>query len=125
MPLVRVHIPQGHSDETKERLWRALKDAVDETLSPGGKSADPRVTKYEYVSIAEAYAPVGAGLPTVTVDLRPGRPPERKAALARAVGEAFRETLDIDPSDIYLLFRETPASDHYCGGEPLPEWQPS
>ncbi len=124
MPLVRVQIPQGHTDETKQKLWQALKGAVDETLSPGGKSADPRVSKYEYVSITEAYAAIGAGVPTVTVDLRPGRPAERKAALARAIGQAFQEIMDIAPAEVYLLFREAPASEHYCGGEPLPEWQP-
>ena len=27
--------------------------------------------------------------------------------------------------DIYLLFRETPAENHYCGGAPLPDWVPA
>ncbi len=125
MPLVRVEIPHGHSDGVKKALWTNLKAAIDRALSPGGKSADPRVTKYEYVSISEVYAEVGAGAPTGTVDLWPGREAERKAALATAVGEVFSETMGIDPGDVYLLFREEPASEHFCGGKPLPEWEPS
>lgn len=117
MPLVRADIPQGYSDETKKKLRGAIKEAINKAL-------DPKVTKFIYVAIREAYAEIGDGAPSVTIDLRPGREARRKAALARLIGGAFAETLNVDPRDLYLLFRETPASDHYCGGAPLPEWRP-
>ncbi len=31
----------------------------------------------------------------------------------------------IAAEDIYLLFRETPAENHTCGGTPLPNWVPA
>lgn len=117
MPLVRVDIPTGRSDEVKSRLKEAIKAAIIEAL-------DPKITKYVYVGIREVFAELGDGVPSATVDLRPGREVERKAALARGISAALSEALGSKPEDLYLLFRETPAADHYCGGEPLPEWRP-
>ncbi len=31
----------------------------------------------------------------------------------------------IAAENIYLLFRGTPAENHYCGGTPLPNWVPA
>jgi phenylpyruvate tautomerase PptA (4-oxalocrotonate tautomerase family) len=117
MPVVRVDIPEGHSAETKSALKGAIKDAIVETL-------DPKIPKYIYLSIRDAYGEVGDGLPLVTVDLRPGREAGRKAALVEMLDKAFLDILGIRPDDLYVLFRETPASEHYCGGQPLPDWKP-
>ena len=118
MPVVRADVPRGYSDERKEALRQAIKGAIIEALSP-------KETKYIYVAVREVFAPVGDGAPTVTVDLRPGRETERKAALARGIAGAFAATLGIEAREIYLLFRENPAENHYCGGEPLPAWVPA
>lgn len=117
MPVVQVDIPHGHSDETKSALKKAMKEAIIATI-------DPKVTKFIYIAIRDVYAELGDGAPTVTVDLRPGRETERKAQLATALAQALSDALGSRPEDLYLLLRETPASDHYCGGQPLPEWQP-
>jgi phenylpyruvate tautomerase PptA (4-oxalocrotonate tautomerase family) len=117
MPVVRVDIPHGHSNDTKAALKEAIRDAIITTI-------DPKITKYIYIAIRDAYAEFGDGAPLITVDLRPGRETERKAALAESLSKAFTEALGNRPEDLYLLFRETPASQHYCGGQPLPDWQP-
>ncbi len=117
MPIVQVTIPQGHSHAQKEEIRSAVKAAISEAL-------DPKVTKFIYVSVFEAQASIGDGAPTITVDLRPGRETERKAALAEGIAKAFSTTLGIDGEDVYLLLREAEAANHYAGGEPLPEWQP-
>ena len=85
----------------------------------------PVETKYDYVAIREAYGEIGDGLPLVEVDLRPGREPERKKALVDAIAGLLNETLNVDPIDLYVLFRETPAENHYTGGTPLPAWVPA
>ncbi len=117
MPLVRADIPHGHSAETKQLLRQAIKEAIN-------RAVDPKMTKYIYVAIREVKAETGDGAPSVTVDLRPGREMACEAALAGFIGDAFAKTLGGDSGDVYLLFRETPASDHYCGGQPLPDWKP-
>ncbi len=118
MPIVRADLPAGYDDAKKEAIRAAIKAAIIEALAP-------KETKYIYVALRDVFAPEGDGAPTVTVDLRPGREVARKAALAKAISGAFAEAAGTDPKDIYLLFRETRAADHYCGGEPLPEWVPA
>ena len=118
MPIVRADIPHGFSDDEKEGLRAAIKDAIVKALAP-------KETKYIYVAIREVFAKAGDGAPTVTVDLRPGRETERKDALARAIAATFTEAAGIEASDVYLLFRETAAANHYCGGTPLADWVPA
>ncbi len=117
MPVVQVDIPHGHSDRTKADLKKAIKDAIISTI-------DPKITKYIYITIRDAYAEFGDGAPLLTVDLRPGRETEQKAALAERLSTAFTEVLGSHPDDLYVLLRETPASAHFCGGTPLPDWKP-
>ncbi len=77
------------------------------------------------MALREVFAPLGVGAPTVTVDLRPGRESARKAALAQAIAEAMQTAAGIAAVDVYLLFRETPAENHTCGGTPLANWVPA
>lgn len=118
MPIVRVELPEGVTTEQKQATRDAVKAAVLKTLAP-------KETKYDYVAVREVFAEMGDGVPAVTVDLRPGRETERKAALAQAVAAALNETVGAKPEDIYVLFRENPAENHYCGGTPLAPWVPA
>ena len=118
MPVVRIEVPEGTSTEIKRRIRVAVKEAVLRTLAP-------KEAKYDYVAVREAFGEIGDGLPLVTVDLRPGREPERKKALVDAIAEALKGELGVDPSDLYVLFRENPAENHYTGGAPLPAWVPA
>ena len=118
MPLIRVVVPEGTSPEKKDNIRTNIKEAVLRTLAP-------KETKYDYVSISEAFGVVGDGLPVVDVDLRPGRSPERKKALVDEISRILLEELNIKENDIYVLFRENPAENHYTGGTPLPEWKPA
>jgi len=118
MPIVRVELPQGFSDDKKGEVRQAVKSAVLKTLAP-------KEAKYDYVAIQDVFAEPGDGAPVVTVDLRPGRDEERKEALVRAIADALADTVGYKPEDLYVLFRENPAPNHYCGGSPLPEWVPA
>jgi phenylpyruvate tautomerase PptA (4-oxalocrotonate tautomerase family) len=118
MPVVRVELPPGFSDEKKARTRQAVKAAVLKTLAP-------KEARYDYVAIREVWGEIGDGVPVVTVDLRPGREEERKAALAESIAESLEAVLGIKGQDVYVLFRETAAGNHYCGGKPLPEWVPA
>ena len=73
----------------------------------------------------EVFGEIGDGVPLVTVDLRPGREPARKKALVDAIAALLKAELNVDARDVYVLFRETPAANHYTGGEPLPPWVPA
>jgi phenylpyruvate tautomerase PptA (4-oxalocrotonate tautomerase family) len=118
MPIIRVTVPEGTELLKKDLIRTEIKAAVLRTLAP-------KETKYDYVSVSEAHGVIGDGLPVVDVDLRPGRGPERKKALVDAIARILFDTLSIDPKDIYVLFRENIAENHYTGGSPLPEWKPA
>ena len=118
MPLIRIDVPEGTETEKKQIIHKKVREVVLRTLAP-------KQVKYDYVSIREAFGIIGDGLPVIEVDLRPGREPERKKGLVDGIAEVLNETMDVQPEDIYCIFRETPASDHYTGGEPLPEWVPA
>ncbi len=118
MPIVRVELPHGFTDEKKGQVRLAVKAAVLKTLAP-------KETKYDYVAIREVFGEIGDGVPVVTVDLRPGREQERKAALAQAIAEALGATVGIAAEDVYVLYRENVAANHFCGGTPLAEWVPA
>lgn len=115
MPIVRVELPYGFSEAKKAQARQAVKAAVLKTLAP-------KEAKYDYVAIREVFGEIGDGVPVVTVDLRPGREQERKAALAESIGRSLEAVLGIEARDVYVLFRETVAANHYCGGKSLPEW---
>ena len=118
MPVIRLEVPSGTPATTQEAVRVAVKAAVLKTLAP-------KQTKYDYVAVREVVAEIGDGVPLVEIDLRPGREPERKEALVDAIAEILNDTMGVDAADIYVVFRENPAENHYCGGEPLPPWVPA
>ncbi len=118
MPVVRVEVPEGTPAETKRDIRNKVKQAVLDTLAP-------KETKYDYVAVREVTGEIGDGVPIVTVDLRPGRAAERKAALAHAIAAVLNQTMGIAAEDVYVLYRENPAENHYCGGTPLLAWVPA
>jgi phenylpyruvate tautomerase PptA (4-oxalocrotonate tautomerase family) len=118
MPVIRIEVPEGTSQDTKRRIREGVKQAVLDTLAP-------KETKYDYVAVREVFGEIGDGVPLITVDLRPGREPERKKALVDAIAGLLKIELNIEARDVYVLYRENPAENHYTGGEPLPPWVPA
>ena len=118
MPVIRVEVPIGTPADTQKSIRTAVKAAVLETLAP-------KETKYDYVAVREVIGELGDGVPLVEVDLRPGREPERKKALVDAIADILNDTMGVAATDVYVLFRENPAENHYCGGRPLAPWVPA
>ena len=118
MPLIRIDVQEGVSRDIKKQIHSKVREVVLKTLAP-------KEVKYDYVSIRESFGFTGDGLPVIDVDLRPGRDTRRKKALVDGISEVLIETLNVSREDVYCLFREIPAHNHYTGGEPLPEWVPS
>ena len=118
MPVIRVEVPVGTPADTQKTIRTEVKAAVLRTLAP-------KQTKYDYVAVREVTAEIGDGVPLVEIDLRPGREPARKKALVDAIADILNETMAVAPADIYVVFRENPAENHYCGGTPLPPWVPA
>ena len=118
MPVIRIEVPEGTEHKTKQRIRDGVKQAVLDTLAP-------KETKYDYVAVREVFGEIGDGVPLVTVDLRPGRGADRKKALVDAIAALLKIELNVAAKDIYVLFRENSAENHYAGGEPLAAWSPA
>ena len=102
--------PQGHGMDVDDEGFVYLGQDTVRKYDPG---------------TGEVVAEIGDGVPLVEIDLRPGREPERKKALVDAIAEILNDTMGVDAADIYVVFRENPAENHYCGGTPLPPWVPA
>lgn len=118
MPVVRIDLPEQTDHAARAVIRDGVKAAVLKTLAP-------KETKYDYVAVREAFGEIGDGLPFVEVHLRPGREAARKKALFDAIAEVLGDELGILPEDLYVLFVETEAANHYAGGAPLAEWAPA
>ncbi len=121
MPIVRVDVPEGCSNEIKDELRQEIKMAIDRIIDPGQGGRHPETRKWIYVSVREAYGRIGDGLPTVTIDTRPGRKQQQKLELANAICDIFQKLLGT--RDVYVLLRSTEAADHIGAGTSLPEWK--
>jgi len=64
-------------------------------------------------------------MPIIQCDIREGRTPEQKRALAEAITRVVHETIDAPVEYIYVLIRETPGYHHVKAGKPLPDWTPA
>ncbi|MFQ5521346.1 MAG: 4-oxalocrotonate tautomerase family protein [Candidatus Methylomirabilia bacterium] len=62
-------------------------------------------------------------MPIIQCDIREGRTPEQKHALAEAITEAVMRSINAPKEFIYVLIRETPGFNHYKAGEHLPTFK--
>ena len=62
-------------------------------------------------------------MPVIQCDIREGRTPAQKQAMAEAITRAVHETIDAPVEYIYVLIRETPGAHHVKAGRTLPEFQ--
>ena len=86
MPLIRIDLPEGVSNDDKEKIQKKVREVVLKTLAP-------KQVRYDYVSIRESFGIIGDGLPVVDVDLRPGREPERKKGLVDGISSVLKDIL--------------------------------
>lgn len=61
-------------------------------------------------------------MPVIQCDIRAGRSPEQKQALAEGITQVVHKTIGSPVEYIYVLIRETPGAQHYQGGAFLPEY---
>jgi len=61
-------------------------------------------------------------MPVIQCDIRQGRTPEQKQAMAEAITRAVHETIGAPIEYIYVLIRESPGVNHVKAGKSLPEY---
>lgn len=63
-------------------------------------------------------------MPVIQCDIREGRSPEQKEAMAQAITQAVHETIGAPIDYIYVLIREMPGAHHVKAGQALPDYSP-
>jgi hypothetical protein len=101
MPIVRVDVPHHVSNEIKDDLRAGIRDTINTALDPGQQGRHPEACEWIYVSITEAYDKMGDGLPTVTIDTRPGCAREKNDMVARLIRDVFDKVMGT--RDVYVL----------------------
>lgn len=61
-------------------------------------------------------------MPVIQCDIREGRTPEQKEALAQEITRVVHETIGAPLEYIYVLIRETPGAHHVKAGHALPDY---
>lgn len=110
MPIVMLHVTEGHSAARKAALLEASSQAVEASL--GAPLSGIRILmqelKPENVMLA---GQAGAMLVQYHVSLIEGRPPERKAALIAALNGAACLTLGVTGNQVRVTVLDVPKTD--------------
>lgn len=112
MPIIRVDIPEGQSQETKQVLYDAIYDGI----------ATSWADEHIWITLAEKFSPPGDQQVLMTVDLRPGRGDEeaRLRLLFDKLQPTFEKTIGTTSEDMIILIRDFPQEACLSGGAPLP-----
>jgi phenylpyruvate tautomerase PptA (4-oxalocrotonate tautomerase family) len=123
MPYARLEIPAGRSAAAKHALLEAVDAALVDVLGVPPRDAFLRLFEY---TAENALLPArhGPAFTFVEIQLFPGRRPETKARLYRALVDALA-ALGIPPADITIALIEiAPADWGIAGGRPAAEIDP-
>jgi phenylpyruvate tautomerase PptA (4-oxalocrotonate tautomerase family) len=126
MPYLHFDLPARYPAEVKRALAARLGAAYAEIMQ-----TSPRIVKVSFRELGEENlfrcgAPDGGVEPVVVgqCDIRRGRPPEQRAALAAAIVAACCEALGVDASAIELEFTQHAGDEMYRRGAFARDWTP-
>ena len=112
MPIIRVDIPEGHSEKVKSAVYDAIHSAIAETWAK----------EHIWIALREKFSPAGNRQVMVTVDLRPGRGGEEDRLLAffNRLQKDFEPLMGTTADDMIVLIRDFPQEAAISEGGPLP-----
>ena len=112
MPLIRIDIPEGRTNQEKQVLYDAVYDGIATTWA----------NEHIWITLCDKFTPAGNNQVLMTVDLRPGRGGEeaRLRALFDKVQPVFEKITGTGPKDMIILVRDFPQEACLSGGAPLP-----
>jgi phenylpyruvate tautomerase PptA (4-oxalocrotonate tautomerase family) len=117
LPFVCIELPNKAPRHAVSHLRESIRTAIGEHLAT-------KDHKYDFVMIHEGSVSAEEAMVGLTVDLRPGRTDHQKQAFVDASCNAIRQCLGIKPENVYALFREVVAANHFCGGKPISAYVP-
>ncbi len=110
MPLVRIEIVKGHSEEYKKTFLQVIHQALMDTLSIPDSDRYQRLYEiepeyFEHSDKSDKFA-------IIELALFPGRPKELKRNMMKEIIRRLGEALGLTPDDIFIIIHE-PALDNW------------
>lgn len=119
MPLVRIELHEGRSDDELAAIGDAVHQAMVETI---GIPADDRfqvITEHPKGRLVYDPQYLGVhrddGIVVIQIALARGRPVERKEALYRRIAERLAETAGVEPRNVFVGLVEVGREDWSFG----------
>ena len=115
MPLVRIEIIKGHSDDYKKTFLSTVHDALE--LSLGIPDWDRFQRLYEIESNYFEHSDDKTDrFCIIELTIFPGRSREIKCEIIKKITELLGERLSIAPSDIFIVIHDPPLENWGIGG---------
>jgi phenylpyruvate tautomerase PptA (4-oxalocrotonate tautomerase family) len=115
MPLVRIDIIKGHTDDYKKTFLSAVHDGLEAALGIPGWDRYQRLFEIEndYFERGDNYS---ENFCIIELTIFPGRSKEVKARILKEITRLLAERLSIAPSDIFIVINDPPLENWGFGG---------
>ncbi|WP_292517153.1 tautomerase family protein [Methanoculleus sp.] len=116
MPLVKVEIRTGKSVEYRQSLIESLRQAFVDALQTPETALWIRICERKEENFPIPPGRSGDAV-LIEVSLMPGRGPEKKQGLYRAIVEHLAHDAGVRPEDVYIVLYEPPVENWAEHGE--------
>jgi 4-oxalocrotonate tautomerase family enzyme len=110
MPIVNVHIMQGHTPSQKTKLLENMTQAIVDSIQ--APLATVRIVLQEipkeHVIVG---GQIGHDMARATVELITGRTPEQKAALIAAMANSVEQSIGLSTQHVRIILNDMPKTD--------------
>lgn len=107
MPLVKIEIIKGHTDEYKKVFLQSVHDALESALSIPAWDRFQRLYELENDCFERANMQTNT-FSIIELTLFPGRSKEMKKKVISEITRLLGERLAVPPEDIYIVIHEPP-----------------
>ena len=115
MPLVRIDIIKGHTDEYKKIFLSAVHDGLESALGIPGWDRFQRLCEIEK-DYFETSGEKTEKFCMIELTIFPGRSKEVKSAIFKEITRLLVERLNIAPPDIFIIINDPPFENWGLGG---------
>lgn len=122
MPLVRVEIIKGHTEEYKKMYMQTVHEALVETLGIPDDDRFQRLVEIDS-NMFETNETKTDKFGIIELTLFPGRSADIKQNVIRRMTEMLGTRLKIAPQDIFMIIHEPPLENWGMGGQQASEFK--
>ena len=116
MPIVEVNMLKGKSAEYKKNVLDCIHDALVKTIGIEDWDRFQRINEYDKDDY-EFPSFKSDNFLIIELKLFPGRTKDQKGRLIEEITTSLKDSLSIDPSDVFIVINEPPLENWGPGGK--------